>query len=105
MGDNDNNNLDLGDLTKSIINKGNQTTAKVSPVSPVSSFNINTAVSNSNKVLKSNKGFKKVVLQIRMNENEFLILKDHLEKIGYDTHSTGARGIIKKYMRENGLIE
>ncbi len=102
MGDNDNNNLGLGDLTKSIINKGNQTTAKVAPVS---SFNTNTAVSNSSKVLKSNKGFKKVVLQIRMNENEFLILKDHLEKIGYDTHSTGARGIIKKYMRENGLIE
>ncbi len=94
MSDNDNNNLGLGDLTKSIINKGNQTTAKTTHVQ-----------SNTSKVLKSNKGFKKVVLQIRMNENEFLILKEHLEKIGYDTHSTGARGIIKKYMRENGLIE
>ncbi len=51
------------------------------------------------------KRHKKIIIQTRIEEDDFLILKDHLLKKGYDTYSTGVRGIIKMYMRDNGLIE
>ena len=55
--------------------------------------------------IKENKKTKKVVIQIRFDSYELEILKEHLNKKGYDTYSTGIRGIIKKYMADNNLID
>lgn len=54
--------------------------------------------------IKQNKKSKKVVIQVRFDSDELEILKEHLNKKGYDTYSTGIRGIIKKYMIDNNLI-
>lgn len=59
---------------------------------------------NSSRVIKQ-KQHKKIVIQTRIEEDDFLILKEHLLKKGYDTYSTGVRGILKMYMRDNGLID
>lgn len=55
--------------------------------------------------IKENRKTKKVVIQIRFDSDELEILKEHLNKKGYDTYSTGIRGIIKKYMADNNLID
>lgn len=54
--------------------------------------------------IKQNKKTIKVVIQVRFDSDKLEILKEHLNKKGYDTYSTGIMGIIKKYMIDNNLI-
>lgn len=64
----------------------------------------NISAGSTNNSIEAKKKSKKVVVQIRLDDSELEILKAHLKTKGYDTYSTGLRGIIKKYMIDNSLI-
>lgn len=100
MSNNGNNNLGIEGLSKNLINKGNA----LNKTQPSSTTNVNSHVSSSRSLEPKLKDNNKIVIQVRVGKSEVEILKEHFDSIGYDTLSSGVRGLIKKYMKENHLV-
>ncbi len=100
MNNNGNNNLGLESLSKNLINKN----SALNKTTPTNRSSINTNNISSRSLEPKLKDNNKIVIQVRVGKSEVEILREHFDSIGYDTLSSGVRGLIKKYMKENNLV-